>query len=395
MKEIFEQFKISKLLVGKVLGSLNDKDHAQLNEWRKLERNQETEKQILNIESFDDWCYHTESIDKEASWLQFLNRMEAEKAKAKKPMINMFRLVASIASMLVISFALYYSFQHWGTTQSLAKVNIEPGNHHAILILDNGKNVNLESDSVAFIQDGEYSIENTKGALSYNTEVLTEVKPVTNTLRIPKGGEYQIVLSDGTQVWLNSGSELQYTVPFIGNTRRVTLKGEAYFKVAHNKEKPFIVSTDNNSIQVLGTEFNVSAYKDDNQLITTLVNGKIQVDHHAKDHQLKTYYLEPNQQTILDKETAQIQKKQVDVTLYTAWKEGRLKFKNEPLESFLKKLSRWYNVDIVLEDESLKQMTFTGDLPRYNNMADILSILEAEMSLQIQVKNNKTIYVSR
>jgi len=202
-------------------------------------------------------------------------------------------------------------------------------------------------------------------------------------------------LPDGTKVWLNSSTELTYTVPFSGDERRVRLKGEAYFEVAQNKEKPFIVETDYQDVEVLGTHFNISAYPDDSNVFTTLVEGKVKVNSNANKQVKLLGYLLPNDQLVLNKKNNGVYKLDVDTYLYTAWKDGRFAFKNESMESFFKKISRYYNVDVIIMDNSVKKINFTGDLPRYDDITKILNIIEAEMSVHIEIKEKNKIYVTK
>lgn len=397
MKKINEQIIQSKLLVGKILGSLNEEEKKKLEEWEKDPVNKKNEQEILNIKAFEDWNQMRDRIDTSEEWQEFITRVRKKNVKSKIIRMPIYRIVASIAAVLVIGFASYFAYELVNVNKeyfAVTEVNISPGTSSAQLMLANGDVINLDTLKEEVINEGNIAIENEKGRLVYEKEEKKDNRQsVVNTLKIPRGGEYKVVLPDGTQVWLNSDTELSYSVPFTGNTRQVELKGEAYFDVAHNKEKPFIVKTGNQRLQVLGTEFNVSSYSEDINIVTTLVKGKVKIDHFMDDNNLVEEILLPNDQLIFNRETQDIQKREVATYLYTSWKDGRFSFKNEPLESFFEKISRWYDVEVFITDESLKEINFTGDLPRYNNMNDILKIVEAEMSVKIEVKENKLIYV--
>ena len=164
-------------------------------------------------------------------------------------------------------------------------------------------------------------------------------------------------LSDGTRVWLNSGSKLAYSANFNHKERKVHIEGEAYFDVSHNKQKPFIVEAGQLEIKVLGTEFNVSAYKDDHLIETTLVNGSIEL---TEANSGKTVKLAPKQNLRVDKKINKMTVKNVNPELYSSWKDGKLIFENEPFNDLIRKLSRWYNVDIELESENLEGFRFTA-----------------------------------
>jgi len=399
MKEINKKIELSKLLAGKMLNSLNDEQEAMLEKFNEDSDNEKIVQDILDFKNFDDWNRKQAAISTSKEWGHFVKNMKASGNRGKVIKMKVVKTISAIAAIFIIGFAVNYTYQSFNSlTQyhTIAESNIPSGKPNAQLTLGSGVEVDLEKAVVNVIEEGSMSIANNKGVLQYSqSEEKKTVEPVVNRLTTPRGGEYQLVLPDGTKVWLNSDSELVYTVPFSENQRKVSLKGEAYFDVAHDKNKPFIVESNNQNIEVLGTEFNVSAYSEDINMVTTLVNGKVKVGHSINDQNYVEAFLAPNEQLVFDKETSISLKHEVDTYFYTSWKDGRFKFENEPLESFFIKLSRWYDVDVFIADESIKEIRFTGDLPRYKDMADILSVIEAEMSVTIEIENNKVIYVSR
>lgn len=399
MKKIEEQIEQSELLAGKVLGMLNEEQEQRLKVWEKDLVNQKLEKVILDFDSFKKWNSQMDCLDANEDWELFVNNIRKDKKKGKSVKINFFRAIASVAAVFLVGFVSYFVFLDIDVEkkyQTVDQTSISPGSSSAHLVLADGAIVDLKTIKENTIKDGGVAIGNEKGILVYKDKQKQEaLKPVVNTLIIPRGGEYQLALPDGTKVWLNSNSELTYSVPFTGNERRVKLKGEAYFDVAHNKEKPFIVDTEMQDIEVFGTAFNVSAYSEDATVVTTLVEGKVKVKHLIDEQTLFEEFLQPKEQAVLNKESKQVVKQEVDTYVYTSWKDGRFVFKNEPLESFFTKLARWYDVEVVIADETIKNVKFTGDIPRYKNMKDVLNIVEAEMSVHIKIENNKIIYVSK
>ncbi|MCH4551459.1 FecR family protein [Aestuariibaculum lutulentum] len=397
MDEINKQFEYSELLAGKVLDSLTDEQKEVLYEWEQQDENKGIAEDILNAYTFDEWQEKLKSIDTTEEWASFLDRMEIASEKPGKVLrLKAIKWMSAVAAVLVVGFSVFtFTDSNNDRLKPIAASSIAPGTSHAELVLSTGEVIDLEQSKDNQIQEGEVALENVKGILQYKdakSRRRGDNKVKTNTLKVPRGAEYQLVLSDGTKVWLNSDTELTYTVPFVGTERRVALKGEAYFDVTPNKELPFIVMTGNQEVQVLGTEFNVSAYRDDSVITTTLVEGKVEVtDNISRDKK----YLLPNQQSILNKQTDAIKKQEVDAYPYIAWKEGRFVFNNVTLEEFLYKVSRWYDVEVYYDNDSLKNLSFTGDLPRYSNMTSILKIIEAEMSVNIKVEDNKKIYVFR
>ena len=393
MNAIDERIGYSKLLTARVLGSLSKEKKNTLEQWELIGTNKEVSKDILNAQNFSNWERKKKEIDTQEEWRAFLLRMEdSTKKSTKVRRLNAIKWMSAIAAIMVIGFFSYNFFTSSDNQfQTLDNVTIAPGSSRAELVLSTGEVVSLEETQGSTIQEGQMAIANDKGVLEYTDATnanKTEAK--TNILRVPRGAEYQLVLADGTKVWLNSDTELTYTVPFVGNERRVSLKGEAYFEVSPNKELPFIVATVNQEVQVLGTSFNVSSYSEEASEVTTLVEGKVLV---SSDSNKEKMYLDPNEQTIFNKQNASMKKTSVDVYSYIAWKEGRFVFNNVTFEDFLSKVARWYNVDIIYHTNSVKKLRFTGDLPRYSDMTSILKILEEEMSVTINVEGNRNIHV--
>lgn len=175
----------------------------------------------------------------------------------------------------------------------------------------------------------------------------------------PLAAKTKFVLPDSTIVWLNSGSTLKYPSSFTGKTREVSLTGESYFEVSENPKVPFVVKTAKMNITALGTSFNVMAYPDDQEVKTTLVTGKVKVD------KIKTgtsLYLKPSCQVVLDTKTGKMLVSRVDTRFYTSWKDGKLIFRNEPLEDVAHKLERWFNCTIYIEDSGLRNFRYTGNI---------------------------------
>ena len=188
-----------------------------------------------------------------------------------------------------------------------------------------------------------------------------------NRLVVPRGGEYKIVLADGSRVWINSQSILEFPTCFVEGVRRVRLRGEAYFEVARNVEKPFIVEVENKEIRVLGTAFNVSDYN--GTLVTTLVSGQVQVAVNDKD-----YILMPSMQIRVEGDDVLV--KQVDVREFTAWKDGVFIFRKQRLREVMDILSRWYDVDVFYQNMELQDLHFTGTIQRHSEISDMLKFLE-------------------
>ena len=218
--------------------------------------------------------------------------------------------------------------------------------------------------------------------LSYLENIQESIAPVIHKLVTPKGSEYKLSLSDGTRVWLNTDSELSYPSSFDGESRVVTLRGEAYFEVAKSSV-PFIVRTERMDVRVLGTSFNVMSYSEEPEVQVTLEEGRVQVD--AQDaHRILT----PGQQAVFAKADSLLQVRNVDTEVYTGWRKGEFVFDNETFASVARKLSRWYDVEIVI-DKRLENECLNGSLKRYDSIREFLNIMELTNAIDVIYSDNK------
>lgn len=267
-----------------------------------------------------------------------------------------------------------------------------PGGERAILKLYNGKTVVLDSTmkSSLIAHEANVRIEmDSNHLLRYSSHDSIEMANdnKNNELIIPKGGEYQVVLADGTKVWLNSASRLIYPQSFMGKERRVVLSGEAFFDVTHDAERPFVVETSRMNVKVLGTRFNVNDYDDNEEVSTTLVNGSVEIV--SGDQQ--AFRLVPGEQAY-GKEN-ELEKREVNVRLYTSWIDGKFLFNNTELEEIAKQISRWYDVEIFFSSESVKKVRFTGAIVKFKPLEDLVRMIESTSQVRFSVKG-RTIVIS-
>ncbi|WP_257668945.1 FecR family protein [Parapedobacter tibetensis] len=261
------------------------------------------------------------------------------------------RIAASIAIALSIASYVYLVTQSDRTGQTLTAHAILPGSKKAMLILDDGSQLPLDSTARnqqhPLGEEGQYHIAT------------------------PKGGEYDVMLADGTRVWLNAESSLSLTPTFNKNDRHVDLMGEAYFEVAKDPEKPFIVTVNELEIEVLGTHFNVTSYPEDQEAKTTLIEGSIKISKGGNEK-----VLSPGQQAIVQDISKDIQiNNTVDPGKVTAWKDGFFEFKNDAIDEILAPIARWYQVEIVyVSGKPSKRLT--GKIPRSNHFEEVLNILK-------------------
>lgn len=264
---------------------------------------------------------------------------------------------------------------------------IKPGGNIAILTLANGKKVLLDSmPKGSLVQQGNISvIKLNNGQLAYQvaaSDSRINGQVDYNTLSTPRGGQYEIVLPDGTKVWLNAASSLHYPVAFTGKTRTVGIKGEGYFEVAPDPQKPFIVKVgDREKIEVLGTRFNVNAYPDEGRIRTTLQDGSIRVTGNRKSVLLK-----PSEAVGLDRETGDMDVDKVNVNTVIAWKNGLFYFDNTNIKEIMSQISRWYNVSIAYDTENLEHKIYSGTLPRYSEVTALLKMLELTGTVHFKIE---------
>ncbi|MBC9914291.1 FecR domain-containing protein [Chitinophaga varians] len=291
-------------------------------------------------------------------------------------------LSAAASVLLLLGFAGYYYFMQLGppaqpANAALALTDIRPGGNKAILTLDNGDKLVLEEAKSGVIShQGNTSVNKTdSGQLSYQVTDNGASAVVYNTLTTPYGGQYQITLQDGTKVWLNAGSSLRFPVSFSGNERNVALTGEAYFEVAKDKSRPFLVTTSTGSatpmtVRVLGTHFNINAYPDEQQNTVTLLEGAVKVDYGPSNA-----LLAPGREVTLNKTTGKLLTAGADTESATAWKNGYFIFDNEKIESIMRQISRWYDVEISYQGD-VSRKAIGGSLSRSKNVSEVLNMLE-------------------
>lgn len=263
---------------------------------------------------------------------------------------------------------------------------LSPGTPKAYILFSSGQRMDLtttEHDTM-IMEKGMQVRVGSSGKISYvpgDSGSILKQEIVYNTIVVPRGGEYKLELADGTLVWLNSDSELRYPVKFAGSQRDVWLKGEGYFEVSKNPEKPFRVVVDDMIVKVLGTSFNINAYKDRGNILTTLVSGKVDI----QDMSGKSLVvMSPNQQ--VDFRHGKISVQEVDVTRFVSWIDGKFYFNDMTLENIMSQLQRWYDIEVFFVDEELKSYPFTGVIRRDFTAGQIFEIIEKTTRVKFNVR---------
>ena len=304
---------------------------------------------------------------------------------------------AAAAILLFLSGGIYFYQQDQqpksNSSPKLVSKDVPPGGNNAVLTLADGSRISLNEAANGEIanQAGIVITKTADGQVVYtlpNSKPETQnSKPVYNVIETPKGGQYQVYLPDGTKVWLNAGSSLRYPTAFAGNDRKVELTGEAYFEVSHNKAMPFKVVSDNQTVEVLGTHFNINAYKDEPSTNTTLLEGSVKVS------QLTTYnpqLLKPGQQSVLYNSAGGINVKDADIESVVAWKNGFFQFNNADIQTIMRQIERWYDVKVSYQ-EKIPGKHFTGIITRNTNISKVLHMLELTSSVHFKVDGKEVI----
>lgn len=313
-----------------------------------------------------------------------------------------YRYFAIAATILIIfSAGLFFIKERLSPpsiTDLLAKTGKDfiPGGHKATLILADGSQISLtDALNGKLAQQAGITITKTgDGQLVYQVEQqpgiqTTDTQPLMNTISTPRGGQYQIALPDGSQVWLNAESSLKYPVNFNSKERKVELNGEAYFEVS-KKQLPFIVVTDKQEVRVLGTHFNISNYHDEPVTKTTLLEGSVNVVQRSTG---ASRILKPGEQSSVTATPSLPSVVTADVETEMAWKNGLFIFKDEPIERILKDLARWYDVEISFEGKPTN-LSYVGVVSRSKKISSVLKILEGAGNLQFRLEGKKIIVIN-
>ena len=357
---------IQHLIISSLEGTASEEELLVLQKWLE-----ESEQHFLLFHAYrQDWIqagcvqrYQTEEAWKKVEHRLF-HRMSVKH-------LFLWTRIAGYAALVVLMIAVGYVFMRRDQDKDQAYVvegNIEPGGKKAILVLGSDEKVVLGDEAEETLLAGNTTVKKEGNTLVYGEKHAKETAGEYNRLITPRGGEYAVVLADGTKVWLNAESELHYPVHFPEHEREVHLKWEAYFSVSKQAGKPFVVCVGDSRITVLGTEFNVRNYQDE-VVATTLVKGAVRIHDAGRECDLT-----PGQQAVIEADGIRV--REVDTDLYTAWKDGYFIYREKTLEDIMKELSRWYDFTYDCQSEELRQMTLTAKLRKFDRVEDIFDILK-------------------
>ena len=397
MSQAKKEFVIAALIRKELLiGELSIEENALLQEWLSIPENQEYYQKVIDAETLKSKERFYKTVNTDLAFERIKEKIDFGEA----PVISLFdyKRVLKYAAVLVFLAAISSVFYYLNNdakmqNQEVVVKDIEPKYNNPTLVLADGTVISLEPKKEKIVSKNGV-ISNLNQVLVYDAK---DVKGIAsdgeNTLIVPVGGIYSVILSDGTKVWLNSKSSLKYPVKFSGNTRDVTLEGEAYFEVSKNPHSPFTVKTKSGNVTVLGTHFNVSAYQEDKKFETTLAEGKVKISQISKSEKNESVILKPGQQASVRNETIKVA--EVDPYGYSAWKDGKFYFENENLKNILDKMERWYNFNVRFEQKSLEQIKFTGIVLKDQSIDQFLDIIRKTSNVKYKItKINQTYEVT-
>ena len=270
-----------------------------------------------------------------------------------------------------------------------AEMELLPGRMRAVLVKGDGEQVALgEPGRRELVEEGVRMAADSSGLVYVADGARGEGEAVMNTLLVPRGGMYSLELEDGTRVWLNADSRLEYPAVFPSGRREVSLSGEAYFAVARDTSAPFTVRTTRGDVRVLGTEFNVKCYADEGVMEATLVEGQVGLSEEGAG----SVVLEPGEQALVGEGVQGIAVREVNVQHYIGWKENRLSFQGETLEEIMQVLARWYDIEVVFEDARLRGLEFSGNLDKYTDIDSFFRLFELGAEVRFE-RAGRTVYV--
>ncbi|TKC61266.1 DUF4974 domain-containing protein [Pedobacter hiemivivus] len=302
-----------------------------------------------------------------------------------------YRFIYAAAVLLLVAMAWLF-FKPFSKPVIAAKqaqmTKIKPGGNKAILRLGTGGQIVLDHVAPGKIveMDGVRVLKTKEGQVVFTVVAGAGVAAQLSSISTPKGGQYEVVLPDGTKVWLNSASSIQFPTAFTGTERKVSLEGEAYFEVAKNKAMPFKVKTSLQEIEVLGTHFNIMAYDNENSIKTTLVEGSVKVSSKGGRALLK-----PGQQAELNKINNHLSIQEVSTRDAIAWKSGIFMFAHEDIRSILNKISRWYDVEVIYKNTASANR-YSGSISRFEDVTEVLKTMEMTGTVHFEIKGRR-IYV--
>lgn len=373
-----DETRIYTLFIKYQTDKLSSSEYEELKAWLSAsDENRQSFEQFLAIRKRNLQYEALKQLDVDEAW----NR-HAQKRRFLH--VRRWALRTAVAALLIGCTWIGYHYVTYvdNTEKSLAELFPNHGSKQALLVSDDGAMLS-QSDSLFTWLDTSVQSGQMQELNRFQYKNFTHVKNM-NEVYVPRGGEYSLVLADGTRVWLNAESTLRFSYPF-DSLRTVYLDGEAYFEVAHNAAKPFEVKTEENTLRVLGTKFNVRAYKEQPYQVT-LLEGKVQIS-----NGIDTEILVPNKQLNQPSEAKTYEVIPVNAKLYSAWTKGVFEFNNASLRDIMCQLERWYNVEVDYATEDLKDIRFTGSILKNESLGYALEMIQKISDVRFSKRNEQVL----
>lgn len=391
-----DAYRVGHLIAGYISNTLTDVERDELDEWvTASEENMRLFAELTDEKNIAKGLKERGlyNVDKAVELLKARIASGKNEQASKRIRFVAFGIAACVILLagILLVVPLFEKTNHPQPTPSIVKKDVAPGSDKAVLSLPNGKQIVLDSTTGSILQQDHFNVTNSKGIVSYNGQ---SHEVAYHTLTVPKGGQYQLVLADGSKVWLNAASSIRFPTAFTADERKVEITGEAYFEVAHDERKPFHVlilrqARDDHpvDVQVLGTHFNINAYEDEEAIKTTLLQGSVKVTI-ANGHVL----IKPGQQAVVrgaNRSTLNVVN-DVDVNQVTAWKNGQFEFRDQTIEDIMRQVARWYNVEVQYEGKISDH--FNASIKRDVPVSKLLHYLELTNRVHFVIQD-KTIIV--
>lgn len=365
-------WEVTEWIVARLNDTITEEESEKLECWiRNSDHHKALFEKIIEKQGFENFCLQAEEHDYRKHYDLFYAHVRKTNRKRR---IRQWTYAAIM--LLPLSIAIWYFIKQEKTVVYTQNEQIVPGEYRAVLTLTGGETITLSGQSESKLEHTEAFV--CGDTLNYEKAVSSEEEKY-HRINIPRGGEYILKLSDGTRIWLNSESELKYPEVFTGPERRIFMRGEAYFEVAHDSLHPFIVETEQQVLTVMGTSFNLRAYTDEKKVLTTLETGKVNI--RAGEQEV---ILTPGNQSVCM--AGQLRVEKVNPSLYTAWHKGLFIFEAQPLGDILHTLSRWYNIEVFYADPEVEKIRFTGELWRDNDVRELLTKFELLQKVRFDIK---------
>ena len=378
-------FRVAYLVAGFIRNTLTDAENNELDNWVASSReNQQFFEKLIDEKNQDEWLKKIGEVDTTAALKKIKSRISFSPARKKSTIHSLW--VYAVAACLIIGLMITFLLISKDKTPQSPMVqlnnnDIAPGKNQATLTLSDGTIIGLDTVENGRIvaQSNSHITKLDSGQLAYQLvhPTMLPQTDIFNTLTVPAGGQYKLVLPDGTNVWLNASSSLKYPTVFGGAKRKVELTGEGYFEVVKDPMYPFEVIANGSTVQVLGTHFNVNAYTDEPVVKCVLAEGAIRLNN--------SVVLKPGEEGIVGK-NGNIEKGKADLATTLAWKNGQFNFKQAPIDLLMRQVARWYNAGIIYDTKITDH--FNAEIPRNVPVSKLLHLLEATGAVHFKIENN-------